>query len=61
MLADNSKRLNEAVSLVKRALEIEADNPSYLDSLGWAYFKQGQADRRANRSNAPPPRCRRTP
>ena len=44
MLADHGKRLDEAVSFVKRALAIEADNPSYLDSLGWAYFKQGQID-----------------
>ena len=30
--------------LIKRALEIEPDNGSYLDSLGWAYFKSGKLD-----------------
>src|SRR5690606_20268836 len=42
MLADSGERLDEAVSLVSRALEIEPGNPSYEDSLGWAYFKQGR-------------------
>jgi tetratricopeptide (TPR) repeat protein len=44
MLAERGQRLDEAVALVKRALAIEADNPSYLDSLGWAYFKQGSVE-----------------
>ena len=38
------ERLDEAVTLVQRALKIEPGNPSYLDSLGWAYFQQGQID-----------------
>ena len=37
-------RLDEAVELVQRALKIEPDNPSFLDSLGWAYFQQGKLD-----------------
>jgi len=41
MLADRGQQLDEALGLIQRALEIEPDNPSYLDSLGWAYFKQG--------------------
>jgi tetratricopeptide (TPR) repeat protein len=44
LLADRGKKLDEAVSLIKRALEIDADNPSFLDSLGWAYFKQSKFD-----------------
>jgi tetratricopeptide (TPR) repeat protein len=40
MLADRGVKLDEAVALIKRALVIEPGNPSYLDSLGWAYFKQ---------------------
>ena len=39
-----SDRLDEAVSLLQRALKIEPGNPSYLDSLGWAYFQQGRLD-----------------
>jgi len=34
--------LDEAVTLIQRALVVEPDNPSYLDSLGWAYFQQGK-------------------
>ena len=42
MLAERGERLDESVDLIKRALEIDPDNGSYLDSLGWAYFKDGQ-------------------
>jgi tetratricopeptide (TPR) repeat protein len=44
MLAERGERLSEAVELVQRALKIEPGNPSYLDSLGWAYFQQGRID-----------------
>jgi Flp pilus assembly protein TadD len=44
MLAERSERLDEAVTFLKRALTIEPGNPSYLDSLGWAYFQQGRFD-----------------
>ena len=40
MLADHNRKLPEAVDLIQRALKIDTDNPSYLDSLGWAYFRQ---------------------
>jgi tetratricopeptide (TPR) repeat protein len=39
MLADRGVRLQEAVQYVKEALELEPNNPAYLDSLGWAFFK----------------------
>jgi tetratricopeptide (TPR) repeat protein len=39
MLADRGQKLNEAVTLIQRAVAIDADNPAYLDSLGWAYFR----------------------
>jgi tetratricopeptide (TPR) repeat protein len=44
MFAERGARLDEAVDLVRRALEIEPDNPSFLDSLGWAYFRQGRLE-----------------
>jgi tetratricopeptide (TPR) repeat protein len=44
MLADRGEKLDESVGLITRALEIEPDNGSYLDSLGWAYFKIGKLD-----------------
>ncbi|MGH9870632.1 MAG: tetratricopeptide repeat protein [Candidatus Polarisedimenticolia bacterium] len=40
MLADQGRRLNEAVDLVERALRKEPDNGAYLDSLGWAHYKK---------------------
>jgi tetratricopeptide (TPR) repeat protein len=42
MLAERGERLAESVELIKRALAVEPENGSYLDSLGWAYFKDGQ-------------------
>jgi tetratricopeptide (TPR) repeat protein len=42
MLAERGERLDESVDLIKRALQVEPGNGSYLDSLGWAYFKGGQ-------------------
>jgi tetratricopeptide (TPR) repeat protein len=42
MLAERGERLDESVDLIRRALQVEPDNGSYLDSLGWAYFKGGQ-------------------
>ncbi|MBI1738379.1 MAG: tetratricopeptide repeat protein, partial [Acidobacteria bacterium] len=40
MLADRGTRLEEAVDLIRRALAEEPFNGAYLDSLGWAFFKQ---------------------
>jgi tetratricopeptide (TPR) repeat protein len=42
LLADKTNRVPEAVALIERALKVEPDNPAYLDSLGWALFKQGK-------------------
>jgi tetratricopeptide (TPR) repeat protein len=44
MLAERGERLDESVTLLKRALEIEPDNGPFLDSLGWAYFKSDKLD-----------------
>jgi tetratricopeptide (TPR) repeat protein len=41
MLAVRGEQLDEAISLVRRALEKEPDNPAFLDSLGWAHFRRG--------------------
>ena len=44
MLAERGQRLDEAVDLVQRALKIDPGNPSFLDSLGWAYYQQGNLE-----------------
>jgi len=44
MLAERGERLDESVNFLKKALQIEPDNGSYLDSLGWAYFKSDKLD-----------------
>lgn len=40
-LLERGIRFSEALELIKSAVEIDPTNPSYLDSLGWAYFKLG--------------------
>jgi tetratricopeptide (TPR) repeat protein len=44
MLADRGERLDEAVGYIKRALQADPYNGSYLDSLGWAYFRQNKLE-----------------
>ena len=44
MLADHNLRLEEALSLIKKAITLDPQNGAYLDSLGWAYFKMGNFD-----------------
>jgi tetratricopeptide (TPR) repeat protein len=44
MWADHNMRLEEAEEMIKRALQIEPNNGSYLDSLGWLEFRQGKFD-----------------
>jgi len=41
-LAETGRDLGEAEALVLSALRIDPENPSYLDSLGWIYFKQAR-------------------
>ena len=47
MLAERGERLDESVSLLERALKVEPDNGSFLDSLGWAYYKGGKLEQAA--------------
>src|SRR5262249_1268252 len=44
MWADHNTNLDEAETMIKRALELEPNNASYLDSLGWVEFRKGQLD-----------------
>ncbi|MCK5179434.1 MAG: hypothetical protein KAR32_07875, partial [Candidatus Omnitrophica bacterium] len=43
--AENNILLDEAKSLVERALVISPDNGGYLDSLGWVYYKKGMYEK----------------
>lgn len=42
MLADRGVRLEEATAMIQRAVKQEPNNGAYLDSLGWAYYKQNK-------------------
>lgn len=42
MLAERGIKLDESVSLLKKAVAFDPQNGAYLDSLAWAYYKQGQ-------------------
>jgi tetratricopeptide (TPR) repeat protein len=44
MWADHNMHLDEAEETIRRALEIEPNNGSYLDSLGWVEFRKGKFD-----------------
>lgn len=41
-LLERDQRIEEAFDLIQQAVKIDPTNPSYLDSLGWAYFKMGK-------------------
>jgi len=38
-LSERNIRLEEALDMVKKALEIEPNNGAYLDTIGWIYYK----------------------
>jgi tetratricopeptide (TPR) repeat protein len=42
MYAERGIKLDEAVSMLKKAVATDPANYAFLDSLAWAYFKQGQ-------------------
>ncbi|MGH9530337.1 MAG: tetratricopeptide repeat protein [Terriglobales bacterium] len=51
MLADRGMKLDEALALVKKAVDLDPTNGAYLDSLGWAYFKLGKYDQAEDNLN----------
>lgn len=42
MLADRGRKLPEALSFIERAIAVAGENPAYLDSLGWAYYRMSR-------------------
>jgi tetratricopeptide (TPR) repeat protein len=51
MLADRGVKLDEALTLIKKAVDLDPTNGAYLDSLGWAYFKLGKYDQAEDNLN----------
>jgi tetratricopeptide (TPR) repeat protein len=41
LYADNNMKIDESLSLILKALEIEPGNGAYTDSLGWVYYRKG--------------------
>jgi tetratricopeptide (TPR) repeat protein len=39
---DANLRVDEALKLIEEALRLEPLQPAYIDSLGWAYYRQGK-------------------
>jgi len=44
-LADRTKRLSEALTLLDKALTVSPDDPFILDSVGWAQYRSGNLAR----------------
>lgn len=42
MLTDRNVRVNEALTMIEKALARDPNNGAYLDSLGWAYYRLGR-------------------
>ena len=42
--AEAGENLDEALKLIQRAVALDPDNGSYVDSLGWAYYQLGRHD-----------------
>jgi tetratricopeptide (TPR) repeat protein len=44
MWAEHDTRLDEAEQMIKLALQADANNGAYIDTLGWLEFRQGKFD-----------------
>jgi tetratricopeptide (TPR) repeat protein len=42
--ADRNVKVDEAISLIQKALELSPNDHYMLDSLGWAYYRKGDLD-----------------
>jgi tetratricopeptide (TPR) repeat protein len=42
MMADKNTHLPEALTMIRKAVQLEPMNGAYLDSLGWVYFRLGE-------------------
>ena len=46
--ADENRRLDEALTFIKRAVELRPSSGYFADSLGWVYFRLGRYDEAVN-------------
>ncbi|MDO8827408.1 tetratricopeptide repeat protein [Methylophaga sp.] len=44
-LTDRTDRHDEALELINKALELRPNDPYYLDSLGWVYYRLGDMEK----------------
>jgi Flp pilus assembly protein TadD len=44
LYADYQVKVDRAVPLIEQALALDPDNPYYIDSLGWAYYRLGRLE-----------------
>ncbi|MGM0599737.1 MAG: tetratricopeptide repeat protein [Candidatus Rifleibacteriota bacterium] len=44
LLAERNKKIDEALGMSKTAVKLEPSNASYLDTLGWLYYRQNKLD-----------------
>ena len=44
-LTDRTDRHEEALELINKALELRPNDPYYLDSLGWVYYRMGDLEK----------------
>jgi Flp pilus assembly protein TadD len=44
LYADYKVNVDRAVPLIEQALALDPDNPYYIDSLGWAYYRLGRLE-----------------
>jgi Flp pilus assembly protein TadD len=42
LYADRGQKLEQAEAMIRKALEEEPENGSYLDSLGWVLYRRGK-------------------
>ncbi|KAB2840740.1 MAG: tetratricopeptide repeat protein, partial [Melioribacteraceae bacterium] len=44
-LSERGIRLNEALEMVKKSVEADPENSSYLDTIGWVYYQLGEYEK----------------
>lgn len=44
LLAEQNRKVEEATGMAQKAVKLEPNNASYLDTLGWLYYRAGKLD-----------------